>query len=44
MDVDTRAGRCVLPAFSSLYAGKYKRMLAVFIEDGEFEITIERSA
>lgn len=44
VDVDPRAGRGVPPAFPSLYTGKYKRMLAFFVEDGEFEITIERGA
>ncbi|WP_366509683.1 hypothetical protein [Mesorhizobium sp.] len=44
MNVDACAGGGVLPAFSLLYARKDKRMFAIVIEDGEFQLTIERSA
>mgnify|MGYP007095362408 CR=1 FL=1 len=43
-DVDTGAGRGILPALCPSYAGKYERMLAILVEDGQFETATKRSA
>ena len=44
VDVDKGAGRGVLPPIPRLLAREYKHMLAILVEDGQFEIAVERSA
>lgn len=43
-DIDANAGRGALPTLRLLYAGKYERMFAVLVENGEFEFATKRSA
>ena len=43
-DVDANASRGVRPTLPPLYAGKYERMFAVLVQDGEFKVATKRSA
>ena len=43
-DVDAHAGNGIPPAFLRLPAGKYERVQAVLVDDGQFEIATKRSA
>ncbi|WP_189526287.1 hypothetical protein [Mesorhizobium sp. M7A.F.Ca.ET.027.03.2.1] len=43
-DIDAHASPCVLPTLPAFYTGKYERMFAVLVEDGEFEFATKRSA
>jgi len=42
-DIDTRASGYVLPTLPHPSAGKYKRVHAVLVKDGKFEIATKRS-
>ena len=43
IDVDALAGQGVFPVSKVLRARKYKRMFALPVEDGQFELKIVRS-
>jgi hypothetical protein len=43
-DIDAHASPSILPTLLALYTGKYERMFAILVEDGEFEFATKRSA
>ncbi|WP_206519362.1 hypothetical protein, partial [Mesorhizobium sp. M7A.F.Ca.US.005.03.2.1] len=43
-DIDAHASPGVLPTLPAFYTGKYERMFALLVEDGEFEFATKRSA